>query len=108
MSVICVLTTGTARNPIGKPAHLDMVIAIGFGSAVVTRNGRTVIDGERPSMRKHCDAEGWVRVRHAEKVARRHPRSVWRIEINGPLWSAVWERKRPGKWLCIEAGEGFA
>lgn len=108
MSAIHILTTGARRNPLGRAAHLDMPIVIGFGSAVVTRDGRTVLDGERAKPGRHADWMGYMRVRHAEKVARRHPRSTWRIEINGPLWSAVWERKRPGKWLCVEAGEGFA
>lgn len=95
-----ILRTSESRNPIGSVAPLDMMIAIGFGSAVVTHDGKTVLDGDR--------ALGWLRVRDAEKRAKRDPRGCWQIHIDGPLWSAVWERKRPGKWVCIEAGRGFA
>jgi hypothetical protein len=112
VTVIHVLTTGERRNPLGSVARLDMGIAVGFGEAVVTRDGRVVLDGERffANMRRGLtDREGWARVRHAEKLARRYPRrATWRITINAPLWSATWERKRPGKWICVEAGKGFA
>ena len=40
MGEICVLTTGENRNPIGSVARLDMVIAAGFGGAIVTHNDR--------------------------------------------------------------------
>ena len=106
-----VLTTGSTRNPIGRLASLDMPIVAGFGGAGVFHNGRLVIDGERffaNARRGLADREGWTTVRHAEKLARLDPRGQWRIRIDSPLWSATWERKRPGKWVCIEAGEGFA
>ena len=108
-----ILRTGEARNPLGSVARLDMVIAVGFGSATVSRNGVTVLDGERfysNARRGLANRDGWTTVRHAEKLARRRrrPRDRWTIEINAPLWSATWERQRPGKWVCIEAGEGFA
>jgi|SRR6185312_2080136 len=109
-TVIHVMTTAETRNPIGSVARLDMTIAVGFGSAVVTRDGKVMLDGEkfyRNARRRLADGEGWASVRHAEKLAKR-TRGVWRIEIDAPLWSAKWERKSPGKWVCIEAGEGFA
>ncbi len=107
MTAICVLTTGTARNPIGGVARLDMMIAIGFGAAVVTRNGQQMIDGEGAAQA----AGGPVfTVRDAEDMAAKDPdaAAVWRIEIDGPLWSAKWERQGPSRWVCVAAGEGFA
>lgn len=108
---IHISTTGTTRNPIGRVARLDMHIAVGFGGAVVTHNGRVVLDGERfysNARRGLANKHGWTTVRHAEKLARRNPHGVWRIKIDAPLWSAKWERKRPGKWVCVDAGIGFA
>lgn len=104
MSAIHISYTGESRNPIGSVARLDMGIAIGFGCADVTHDGRTIIDGEHEYKR----GRRVPTLRDAEKKAKRDPRGVWRCSIHGPMWSAVWERKRPGKWVCIEAGEGFA
>jgi hypothetical protein len=106
--LIHVNTTGERRNPIGSIASLDMLIAVGFGSAVVTRNGKIVVDGEAATPRKLRDPNGFISLRSVEKMVRRDPRGTWRVEINGPLWSASWERKRPGKWECVDSGKGFA
>lgn len=105
-----VLTTGTTRNPIGKVSSLDRVIAVGFGSATVRRDGVCVIDGEREKRRSLLTRGGFVTLRKVEKYIRRmgQGRRRWTAEMHAPLWSASWERQRPGKWVCVEAGEGFA
>jgi hypothetical protein len=107
---IHVLTTGATRNPIGKVSSLDRVIAVGFGSATVCRDGVCVIDGEREKRRSLLTRGGFVTLRKVEKYIRRmrqgHRR--WAAEMRAPLWDATWERQRPGKWVCVDAGEGFA
>lgn len=108
--------TGEKRNPIGSVASLDMIVAIGFGIAEVTHNGRVVVDGERAAQhglsptarRRFCNAEGYVVLRKVERAAAKNPRGRWAVHIRGPLWDAEWERKRPGKWVCTSAGDGFA
>lgn len=102
MTCIHVLTTGETRNPIGSALLPDYVIAIGFDSAVVCCDGEVVLDGET---NEHAD---WIAVADAEKAAVERGSGRWTIEIDGPLWSARWERQGPGRWICIEAGKGFA
>lgn len=105
--VLCVLTSGETRNPIGSVAPDDMLIAVGFGSAGVYQDGALVLDGEDPP-EGYRDEDGCLTVRHAEQVATELPLGVWEIRIDAPLWSAVWRRAEPGKWVCVEAGQGFA
>lgn len=105
-----VLLTGEARNPIGKVSSLDRAICVGFGWAVVQRDGEVVIDGERERRRALLTSDGVVTLRKVEKHIRRlrqgHRR--WTATVRAPLWNATWERQRPGKWVCVETGEGFA
>lgn len=103
-------TTGTLRNPIGKVSPLGRVIGCGFGWATVSRDGVLFVDGEHPRRRGLTNREGWVTLRKVEKWIKRHGagRSRWVAAIRAPLWDATWERQRPGKWVCVEAGMGFA
>lgn len=115
--IIHVSTTGTTRNPLGRFVSLDTCICVGFGSAVIRRDGEVYEDGDNPKRRSIL---GWVRSRgefyrvvtlrsiekHIKRMRAGHHR--WTAEVDAPLWSAKWERQRPGKWVCIEAGEGFA
>ena len=102
--------TGTLRNPLGKVSPLGRVIGVGFGSATVSRDGVLFVDGEHPKRRGLTNREGWVTLRKVEKWIKRHGagRSRWVAAIRAPLWDATWERQRPGKWVCVEAGMGFA
>lgn len=102
--------TGEARNPIGKVSSLNRAIVVGFGGAVVRRDGAIFVNGERPERRSVVNRHGVVTLRKVERWIKRHRagHSRWTARIDAPLWSATWERKRPGKWVCIEAGEGFA
>lgn len=102
--------TGDARNPIGKVSSLDRVICVGFGGAAVYRDGEMFVDGEQPERRSVLNQEGFVTLRKIEHWIKKqragHHR--WTARMDAPLWSAKWERQRPGKWVCVEAGEGFA
>lgn len=102
--------TGDARNPIGKVSSLDRVICVGFGGAAIYRDGEMFVDGERPERRSVLNREGLVTLRGVERWIKRHRAGHhrWTARMDAPLWSATWERKRPGKWVCVEAGEGFA
>lgn len=104
---IHISTSGTTRNRIGSRAPKDMVICVGFGSAAVYCNGIRVLDGER-APRKHCDGNGYLRLKHAEKLARKARRAKWEVDMQAPLWSATWRRNKRGQWICVDAGMGFA
>ena len=102
--------TGEARNPLGKRSSLNRVIGVGFGWAVIQRDGETFCDGDEPKRRGMVNRHGLVTLRSVEKYIRRmragHHR--WAASIRAPLWDASWERRGPGKWFCVSAGEGFA
>jgi hypothetical protein len=108
-----IILTGETRNPIGRRVSLDTVIAIGFGTAGVSCDGKHVVSGERMTRsetRRFGNGHGWVTLRMIERHIRRKGlgRSVWTASINGPLWSVEYERKGPGRWVVTKAGEGFA
>lgn len=102
--------TGEARNPIGRVSFLDRQIIVGFGTAVVLRDGKRFVNGEYPDRRSVTDRQGFVTLRKIEKWIKRHGagRSRWTAVMEAPPWSAKWERQRPGKWVCVAAGMGFA
>ncbi len=85
-------------------AHADMPIAVGFGSAIVTKDGECV----------YSEREGeeiWT-VADAERLAAAEPDHDWRIEKMGPLHGETFQRhatgEHAGKWVCIESNPGFA
>lgn len=102
--------TGEARNPIGRVSRLDRQIVVGFGTAVVLRDGKRFVNGECPERRSVTDRQGCVTLREVEKWIKRNRAggSKWTAIMCAPLWDATWERQRPGKWVCVAAGEGFA
>ena len=85
-------------------APMDMVIAVGFGSACLTKNGKLVWDEQRAN----GEWEKMLTVAQAEKLALRDPNADWRIEKHGPLHGETYQRQGPGKWVCIEQNQGFA
>jgi len=83
-------------------APLDMVIAVGFGSATVTKDGKTIYD------ERDAGEENLMTVAQAEDLAAADPDHDWRIEKYGPLHGEVFQRHGPGKWVCVESNQGFA
>lgn len=85
--------------------HMDRIIGVGFGDAFVTCDGVTVyaesqLDGQSGD-------EYWT-TREAEEAACKRPDADWRIVLNAPLWSAVYQRQGECRWVLISSGEGFA
>jgi hypothetical protein len=101
-----------------------MVIAVGFGGAHVLEDGLVILDGESPTgrtrlardSRRAVGPDGYLRVCDVDRFIRRERkrgRRFGRLEIQmfAPLWSATWERRHvrgQQRWICTEAGEGFA
>jgi hypothetical protein len=77
---------------------LDAPLAIGFGSVSVTKGDECVWEGD----------DAATRLRQFEIKARRDPDHDWRVTINGPLYTAVYQRHGDGEWVLVERGEGFA
>jgi hypothetical protein len=85
-------------------APMDMFICVGFGFAVLSKNGVTVYDGEEALQQEQ---EPWT-VREAEELAKNDPDHDWRIVKHGPLHGETFQRHGPGCWVCIESNQGFA
>jgi len=80
-------------------------IAVGFGSASVTRDGEEVYS--EPNDPDADQALIWTGA-DAEKAAAADPDHDWRISKYAPLYDAVYQRHGDGQWVLIERGEGFA
>lgn len=107
-SVAC-LTCGC-----GGVEHLDdgRIIAVGFGSAFLTKSGGLVWseddlprddDGLPPE-----DCPQPLTMGDAERLATEDPDADWRVSFHAPLYDAVYQRQDAGKWVLVESGEGFA
>lgn len=84
--------------------HLESIIAVGFGSAYVTRDGEAVLDGER-ALR---DGDERVTAQDAENLALADPDHDWRITLFGPLHGEEYQRQGDGLWVLVSTNEGFA
>ena len=82
---------------------LNSVIAVGFGSACLTKNGMEVWSEERMGLK-----ENLMTVEDAEKMARKEPDADWRIHLVGPLKETHFQRQKPSIWVLYEQGDGFA
>ncbi len=85
-------------------AHADLPIAVGFGSAVLTKDDELIYSETQ---------DGPVgTVADAEKLAAADPDHDWRIQKDGPLHGETFQRhakgKYAGQWVCIESNQGFA
>lgn len=81
-------------------ASMDMVIAVGFGSAYVYKGKKQIYDGERSDEEKT--------VADIEEMAKQAPNHDWRIQLYAPLYERIYQRQSDGQWLLIEVGLGFA
>jgi hypothetical protein len=83
-------------------APLDMRIAVGFGCAVLTCDGRIVWSEDDK------EYEDCMSVEQAEVIAVLNPDHDWQIRLYGPLSEAVYQRHEANMWALIETGMGFA
>lgn len=97
---------GSACLCCGTPTtafEMDSWIAVGFGGAGVTKDGKEVWSENQ----SEDDAEVWTGAQ-AEEVAAADPDHDWRIYLYAPLYEAVYQRHAEGQWVLIERGMGFA
>lgn len=81
----------------------DMHIAVGFGSAELTRDGVTVF-AEDPG----AEWEESMTGAQAEKLAAKSPNHDWRISLHGPLSGRTYQRHGKDLWVLVEQNQGFA
>ena len=82
---------------------LDEVISVGFGSAMLLRNGKPVWAESGDYEYSEC-----LTVKQAESMASLYPEDDWRIHLVGPLSEFCYQRQGKGKWLMYKRGHGFA
>ncbi len=87
--------------PVERVAPLDMVIAVGFGVAQVTRDNELVFQEQPDDERLRTLAE-------FEEMAKQDPDHDWRVLLVAPLRSREYQRHDDGKWVLIDSGPGFA
>ena len=85
-------------------APINMMIAVGFGGAYVTKNGKIIYNGEQ-DYSKRGKAKT---VRSFENIARKESNADWRIVKDGPMHGETFQRQGKNKWVCIESNQGFA
>lgn len=83
-------------------APMDMVIAVGFGIANVTKDGVVIYDENSVKNEKF-----WT-VKDAENRAKKDPDHDWRIFLDAPLSMREYQRQGENLWVLVEKGEGFA
>ena len=93
---------GCFHNPVYNEAPPYMLIAVGFGEARVTKDGKTVY--KEPT--EYDERDIWT-TEDAEKLASADPDHDWRIVLYAPLYGRTFQRQ-DGHWLLIEENRGFA
>lgn len=83
---------------------MDSIIAVGFGSAYVTKNGKGIYD----EMDADGDYEKFWTCETAEMEARKDPDNDWRIHLIAPLSERHYQRQGENHWVLYEKGNGFA
>jgi hypothetical protein len=85
-------------------APMNMQIAVGFGDAFVTKNGKVIYDGEK-DLRERGKART---VKYFENLARKEPKADWRIIKYSPLHGEIFQRQGKNNWVCVKSNKGFA
>ena len=93
---------GCFHNPVYDEAPPYMLIAVGFGNAIVTKDGETVY--KEPT--EYDERDIWTTA-EAEKLAAEDPDHDWRIVLYAPLYGRTFQRQ-DGHWLLIAENRGFA
>ncbi len=95
-----------AGPPVDRLSLKDR-IAVGFGDARLTRNGKTIWSEIKPKGGVYAWRSCWT-VRRAEARAVKDYRADWRIILDGPMRGQTYQRQGPSNWVCIESNGGFA
>ncbi len=82
---------------------MEARICVGFGSALLLRNGQPVWMENLDDEYEEC-----LTVKQAESMAALYPEDDWRIHLVGPLSEGYWQRQGKGQWILYEQGKGFA
>ena len=81
----------------------EMLIAVGFGVATVTKNGKEIYNEN--SIKNESNL--WT-LKEAEEEALKDEDNDWRIHLIAPLSERHYQRQDKNKWVLYEKGQGFA
>ena len=81
-------------------APMDMMIAVGFGYANVTRDGKIIFEERQ-------DEEKYHELSEFEEMAQKDPDHDWRVLLDAPLRSQEYQRHGKNKWVLIARGSGW-
>jgi hypothetical protein len=85
-----------------RVAPMNMLIAVGFGSAYVMKDNVCVYDEGR------VEGENYWTVQDAENMAALDPGHDWQIIKHGPMHGETFQRQGERNWVCVESNKGFA
>lgn len=80
----------------------DGVIAVGFGSAFLTKNGKLIY--EEPQR----DDEEYMTGAQALALAKQEPTADWIIGLEGPLSGRTYQFQGDAGFVLVDQNEGFA
>lgn len=83
-------------------APLDMIVAVGFGSACVTKDAQEVWS------ESGAEEQDFYELSHFEALAAADPEHDWQVSIQGPLRGRTYQRHGAGHWVLVDSNEGFA
>jgi hypothetical protein len=83
-------------------APMDMLIAVGFGSAYATKDDEVVYDEQS------AKDEDFATLQQIEDMAVADPDHDWRVRLYGPLRGREYQRHDAGHWVLIGSDQGFA
>lgn len=81
----------------------DMLIAVGFGVATVSKNGKEIYN----EMQVKDEKKLWT-LKEAEQEALKDEDNDWRIHLVAPLSERHYQRQGINHWVLYEKGQGFA
>ncbi|MEG2584466.1 MAG: hypothetical protein RSA27_08165 [Oscillospiraceae bacterium] len=86
----------------GVLANLDTTIAVGFGTAVVTKDEEIIYDE-----RDYDEFDEMWTIRKAEEAAAKDPDHDWRVVIDAPMYGVTYQRHDTEKWVLVSKNNGF-
>ena len=91
-------------SPVEETAPLDTMVAVGFGSALITKDGEVVYS--EPSNPTSWDDLPELSV--CEAMAQADPEHDWRMVLEAPLRGSTYQRQGDERWVLVESTMGFA
>ena len=89
--------------PVTKLAPMNLHVAVGFGMAMITKDGETIYS--EPTNMEEYDCRSLAEF---EQMAQSDPNHDWRLILEAPLRGREYQRQGFKKWVLIDSNMGFA